>query len=146
MSDILKRLMHIAKSYVFQDTGMFTKESGKASSFHYENKEYNDTDTSFTNYSKKRKESKENHRSSFDGFAQGNNYYGVPKQVIADLLTFNLKPPSCMEDVRRARNREMKKYHSDKFINDPEKLKTSKEIMQIYNAAYERLMEYYKNK
>ncbi len=51
-----------------------------------------------------------------------------------------------MEEVRRARNREIKKYHSDKFMNDNNKLETSKQIMQIFNAAYDRLKEYYKNK
>jgi len=146
MSDILKRLTRIAKSYISQDTGTFPEENEQATSSRYENEEHSDADASFEDHSKKRRESKENHRASFDESAKGNHYYGVPKQVIVDLLAFNLKLPSSMEEVRKARNREMKKYHSDKFINDPEKLKTSKEIMQIYNAAYERLMEYYKNK
>jgi len=68
---------------------------------------------------------------------------GIPQQVIDDLAVFNLTPPSSLEAVRNARNREIKKYHSDKFVNDPEKLETSKEIMQIYNAAYDRLQAYY---
>ena len=71
---------------------------------------------------------------------------GIPRQVIEDLDIFNLKPPSSLEEVRRARNREIKKYHSDKFMNDPEKLQTSKQIMQIYNAAYTRLEAYYNRK
>lgn len=68
---------------------------------------------------------------------------GIPPQVIEDLAIFELKPPSSMDEVKRARNREIKKYHSDKFVNDPEKLGPSKEIMQIYNGAYGRLKEYY---
>ncbi len=68
---------------------------------------------------------------------------GVPSQVVEDLAVFGLRPPSSWEDVRKARNREIKKYHSDRFIHDPEKYKTSKEIMQIYNAAYDRLKDYY---
>ena len=71
---------------------------------------------------------------------------GIPQQIIEDLATFNLAPPSSMDEVRKARNREIKKYHSDKFMDDPEKLNTSKEIMQIYNAAYDRLRDYYENK
>jgi hypothetical protein len=67
----------------------------------------------------------------------------IPRQVIEDLAVFNLKPPSSMDEVRKARNREIKKYHSDKFIKDPERLNVSKEIMQIYNAAYDRLRAYY---
>ena len=64
---------------------------------------------------------------------------------VEDLAVFGLTPPSSLEEVRNARNREIKKYHSDKFMHDPEKFKTSKEIMQIYNAAFDRLGKYYKN-
>jgi len=67
----------------------------------------------------------------------------IPREVIDDLALFNLSPPSSLQEVRQARNREIRKYHSDKFIRDSEKFETSKEIMQIYNAAYERLEEYY---
>ena len=68
---------------------------------------------------------------------------GVPARVVDDLAVFDLVPPATMDDVRRARNREIKKYHSDRFQNDPERLETSKQIMQIYNAAYDRLKTYY---
>jgi hypothetical protein len=71
---------------------------------------------------------------------------GVPHQVCKDLEIFNLKPPSSLEEVKKARNREFKKYHSDRFMNNPEKYQTSKEIMQIYNAAYERLTSYYQKR
>lgn len=74
------------------------------------------------------------------------NNYSVPRQTVDDLAAFGLTPPSCLDEVRKARNREIKKYHSDKFINDPEKLETSKQIMQIYNAAYDRLKVYYDGK
>jgi curved DNA-binding protein CbpA len=67
----------------------------------------------------------------------------TPKQVQEDLSLFNLKPPVTMTEIRKARNREFKKYHSDRFLNDPERFQVSKEIMQIYNAAYERLKLYY---
>ncbi len=70
----------------------------------------------------------------------------VPWQVFEDLGIFNLKPPASLEEIKKARNREFRKYHSDRFINDPEKYQTSKEIMQIYNAAYERLHSYYKKR
>lgn len=70
---------------------------------------------------------------------------GYPQQVVQDLATFDLKPPSSLSEVKKARNREMKKFHSDRFVNDPEKFQTSKQIMQIYNAAYERLRKYYES-
>ena len=31
-------------------------------------------------------------------------------------------------------------------MNDPEKRKTAKEILQIYNASYERLKAYYEGR
>lgn len=73
-------------------------------------------------------------------------YGGYPKAVVDDLWIFNLKPPSSLEKVRKARNREIKKYHPDRFMNDPKKMQTSKEIMQIYNAAFDRLETYYNSK
>jgi hypothetical protein len=66
-----------------------------------------------------------------------------PQQFIEDLAVFNLSPPSSLSEVKRVRNQEMKKYHADRFFNDPERYQTSQEIMQIYNTAYERLKAYY---
>ena len=71
------------------------------------------------------------------------SYADFPPQVVEDLAVFELEPPGSLEEVREARNREIKKYHSDRFLQDPEKLETSKQIMQIYNAAYDRLKEHY---
>lgn len=68
---------------------------------------------------------------------------GMPQQVVEDLGVFDLTPPSSWEEVRAARNREVKRYHSDKFVNDPDRFETSKQIMQMYNAAFERLRAYY---
>ncbi len=84
--------------------------------------------------------------SSRDGYKKNTHsskYSDIPQQVIEDLAVFNLIPPSSFKEVRKARNREIKKYHSDKFMNDSEKLETSKQIMQIYNTAYDRLKNYY---
>ncbi len=71
---------------------------------------------------------------------------GCPQQVVEDLAIFDLKPPSSLSEVKRARNREMKKFHSDRFVNNPDKFQTSKEIMQIYNAAFDRLRTYYESR
>jgi DnaJ-domain-containing protein 1 len=78
----------------------------------------------------------------------GNRYRNTdtsafPQQVVQDLAEFGLTPPSSIAEVKKKWKDEMKKYHSDKFMNDPEKFKVSKEIMQIYNAAYDRLKQYY---
>ena len=71
---------------------------------------------------------------------------GYPRQVVEDLGLFDLTPPSSLSEVKRARNREMKKFHSDRFVNDPAKFQTSKEIMQIYNAAFDRLRRFYESR
>ena len=73
-------------------------------------------------------------------------YADYPVEVVEDLAVFGLTPPSSLETVRRARNREIKKCHSDRFFGDPEKSETSKKLMQIYNAAYDRLKIYYKDR
>lgn len=66
------------------------------------------------------------------------------RRFIADLSLFGLRPPASLEAVRRARNREIKRCHCDRFVNDPQKYAAAKEVMQIYNAAYDRLTAYYK--
>lgn len=72
----------------------------------------------------------------------GNRY----DAVAADLAVFGLTPPSSLAEVKKARNREIKKYHPDRFQNDPERQRTAKEIMQTYNAAYDRLRAHYEGR
>lgn len=69
-----------------------------------------------------------------------------PDPVAEDLAVFGLVPPASLEAVRKARNLEIKKYHSDRFLNDPERFEISKQIMQILNAAYDRLERHYAKK
>ncbi len=93
-------------------------------------------------------EGKENRGRTGGGDYRRRTYNGpvrhaFPPQVVDDLAVFGLTPPSSMEAVKRARNREIKKYHSDKFMQDQVKLETSKQIMQILNNAYDRLKKYY---
>jgi hypothetical protein len=68
-----------------------------------------------------------------------------PQQVVDDLSIFGLKPPSSLEEVKKVRNREIMKYHTDRFTGDSEKEQTSKRIMQIYNAAFDRLEKWYRS-
>lgn len=62
-----------------------------------------------------------------------------PKQMVDDLQLFGLTPPVTLSELKKVRNQEIKKFHPDKFLNEPEKMETAKRILQIYNAAYERL-------
>jgi len=60
-------------------------------------------------------------------------------QLVEDLQLFGLRPPSSLEEVRQVRNQEMKKFHPDRYLSQPEKMETAKKIVQIYNTAYDRL-------
>ncbi|MBF0100517.1 MAG: hypothetical protein HQK77_06370 [Desulfobacterales bacterium] len=130
MKSVVGRLYQIAKAYItdtlnpLSHTGQQTQQDN----FYGQYQEPSNT------YSSNTHQRQQKHHS-----------HALPKQVIEDLSVFGLKPPSSWEDVRSARNREIKKYHSDRFINDPKKFETSKEMMQIYNAAYERLKLYFHN-
>ena len=64
-------------------------------------------------------------------------------QVSDDLALFGLSPPSSFEEVRSARNREMQRYHPDRFGHSPEKAEAANEVAQIYNAAFERLKRHF---
>ncbi|GBC61300.1 hypothetical protein DENIS_2260 [Desulfonema ishimotonii] len=129
MTDIFSRLYRIARSKIPRPQNFFKKfESG--------------ADRPFDDSGAGNRQSR-----SYNGEdSNGEKNNGVPGQVAEDLGVFNLVPPSSLEQVRQARNREIKKYHPDRFLNHPEKLETAKEILQIYNAAYGRLRSYYENK
>ncbi len=130
MSELAKRLYSIARSYLpKRKKTLFRKDtSGETETYSFENEDA-DNDTTHT----------------ADPHTQ-TAYLDYPQEIIEDLANFNLTPPASFEDVRKARNREIKKYHPDRHMNDPEKRKTAKEILQIYNASYERLKAFYESK
>lgn len=68
-----------------------------------------------------------------------------PKQIVEDLANFNLKPPSTLAEVKKARNQEILKFHPDRFMSDPARRETANEILQIYNASYERLKKFFQS-
>lgn len=86
-----------------------------------------------------------NYSSSSDSTATGTakNTYGLPQQVVDDLALFGITPPGNWNEVIVARNREMKKYHPDKYMKAEEKVDAANEIAQIYNAAFERLKKHF---
>ena len=132
MAEILKRLYNITRSRIPRIT---RNKEHEYSSFE-----------EFDDFNKKSDYNAGSQSSSDFHSAGGSRHYqNVPQQVVEDLKVFDLTPPSSLTEVKKRRNEEIKKYHSDKYINDPERFKTSTEIMQIYNAAYERLKEYYKD-
>ena len=166
MLDILQRLYRIARASApapgevinrwfgqgRQRTGSDTYHSDFDSNF------YSDDDTGYQSGAESDKSwegtsgrssegTSDRSSGSSDSHGPSDSYSGsYPEQVVADLALFGLTPPSSLEQVKKARNREIKKYHSDRFINDPKKFKTSNEIMQTINAAYTRLKQYYSPK
>lgn len=69
----------------------------------------------------------------------GSTGQGLDRQYREDLAVFDLHHPTDLDQLKKARNREVKKYHPDRFQNDPVKQETAKEILQLINTAYERL-------
>ena len=144
MSEILRRLARIAKSYFFHGTRGFTGKRMQDEFSSFKERETGGSEAGTSHHAKNTGKADQTRGPSSEKPHPVNDYPGIPKQVAEDLAVFNLKPPSSLKEVRTARNREIKKYHSDRFINDREKFETSKQIMQIYNAAYDRLEEYFK--
>jgi DnaJ-domain-containing protein 1 len=131
MTEIFRRLYNITRSRIPKATRNKDHEYSSFEGFDPENKE-------------SEQDAGNRPSSDFNSAGASREYQNVPQQVVEDLKVFDLTPPSSLEEVKKRRNEEIKKYHSDKFINEPERFKTSTEIMQIYNAAYERLKEHYK--
>ena len=128
MSELLRRVVKIVRSYVSPSLDFSTDP--------LDEEPYSKAHTS-------QEKTRQKNRATSSARTGQNPYPGIPQQVIDDLTVFGLTPPSSLADVRTARNKEIKKYHSDKFVNDPDRFETSKEIMQIYNAAFDRLRAYY---
>ncbi|MDX2472049.1 MAG: hypothetical protein QNL04_15885 [SAR324 cluster bacterium] len=62
-----------------------------------------------------------------------------PQVLIDDLAVFGLIPPVTFEEVKKARNKEIKSFHPDHFSSDPVKEEAAKKILQLINGAFERL-------
>lgn len=134
MSELLQRIAQIVRSYV---------SSSLDSPPEPRNQRNQGEEEAYTRHSAGRKKPSQKDQDTASSQSSRNPFPGVAQHVIDDLAVFGLTPPSSLDRVRTARNKEVKKYHSDKFINDPDRFETSKEIMQIYNAAFDRLRVYY---
>lgn len=102
----------------------------------------NESEKSHTNHSTSNEEGKTT------GSYQSSNqvYPGYSDENIEDLKLFGLQPPSSFSEVKKIRNQEMKKFHPDKYIQSPDKMDVANQIVQIYNAAYERLKIFFDGK
>jgi len=137
MPGIIKRIINIARSKAGDLIDRYADQSASAGKW------------TGRNYHADEHYSSENGQNFSHGTSSergDSGFSGYPLQVVEDLKTFGLMPPSSFDEVKKARNREIRKYHSDRFMNDPEKLETSKQIMQILNSAYERLDKWFNQK
>jgi hypothetical protein len=141
---VSKRLYNVFKSLTEDQIDTFTEYFNQGNQYFedllsdWEKKHYSDFKTS----------SKDNHQEQAHSksYSKSESKSAYPKQVIDDLSLFELTPPASLQAVKKARNREIKKYHPDHFNNDKSKQETAKQIMQIYNNAFERLEKYYSKK
>lgn len=137
MPGIFKRIIKIAKAGLgeaIENASDFIKSSDGV-----QGKKYHDTGPFSSEY-------EQNFSGGAGSGTKKTGYANYPDQVVEDLGTFGLHPPSSLEEVKKARNREIRKYHPDRFLNDPDRLETSKQIMQILNAAYERLEKWFESR
>ncbi len=92
------------------------------------------------------------HQEDFEDFsfneksAAGTSEKNFSKQLKEDLELFELVPPIDLQELKKQRNAIYKKYHPDLFHNDLAKKTTAKEIIQLYNDAYERIMKAHHHK
>ena len=144
MRDLLERIITIAKAYGGAKKASDRERDPDAAGGYASDKDPFDrsTDNKQGHSSAQKDQGSTSGRDSF--FSDDwKTYPGGPQKLQEDLAVFGLKPPSSLKEIQKARNREIKKYHSDLHMDDPEKFEAANEIMQIYNAAYERLKKYY---
>lgn len=115
---MIKRLFNIAKAYA--GYGKKIPKSTKAEDY---------------------KDFYSNTESQYSSSSDNNSPYS--QQLIDDLAVFGLTPPSSFDEVKKARNKEMRQYHPDKFNNHEDKGSAANEIAQIYNEAFSRLKEHF---
>ncbi len=127
------RLFHISKAYI--NHHLRQRRTGTTAN-----------DDSFGTASEQRQYHDGTSRASDTNSASGAtaNPFGLPQQVLDDLSLFEIAPPGSWNEVIQARNREMKRYHPDKYMSKETKVDAANEIAQIYNAAFERLKAHFK--
>ena len=62
-----------------------------------------------------------------------------PPSLVQDYANLELQLGASFENVRNSYKRLLKKYHPDRFANDPEKQKLATEITQKLNQSYQNI-------
>jgi len=66
----------------------------------------------------------------------------VPPDVAEAYRALEVSVGSDRAAVKAAYRRLMKRYHQDRFENDPERRETAGEVSKRLNLAYDRILEY----
>ncbi|MGK0288820.1 MAG: hypothetical protein ACI86H_000241 [bacterium] len=146
MSDISRRLKRIADSIAGKQLEELEKLFNSGMSQIDERLAEWEKKLGILEDKRKSSSSKQKSSSSSDQSNQKNSqhtYSTSDTQLKEDLANFGLYIGATWPEIKKARNREMKKFHADLYANNPEKLETAQKIMQIYNASYERLKKKY---
>ncbi len=118
ITDIVYRIAQLIKNQVLHNSW------SKKNDFEPEDSDYNAHHDDFKeNYSKDREEK--------------------TNSIERDLEIFGIKQFENLSALKSKRNEILKQYHPDRFAHDEKKQALAKEMIQIYNAAYERIVQHY---
>lgn len=119
-----------------------TKTSNKEFKFDTskQQSEYNKTENKQKHTYKKTEQQKASSKQKNQ--TSGKRYY-VPFELYEDFKTLCLMPGTNLEECKIAYKSLLKKFHPDKFANEPEKQKEATEITSSITSAFTRIKTWY---
>lgn len=119
-----------------------TKTSNKEFKFDTskQQSEYNKTENKQKHTYKKTEHSKSKPKNTNQ--TSGKRYY-VPFELYDDFKTLCLMPGTNLDECKIAYKSLLKKFHPDKFANEPEKQKEATEITSSITSAFTRIKTWY---
>lgn len=119
-----------------------TKTSNKEFKFDTskQQSEYNKTENKQKHTYKKTEHSKSKPKNTNQ--TSGKRYY-VPFELYDDFKTLCLMPGTNLDECKVAYKSLLKKFHPDKFANEPEKQKEATEITSSITSAFTRIKTWY---
>mgnify|MGYP006387976439 FL=1 len=119
-----------------------TKTSNKEFKFDTskQQSEYNKTENKQKHTYKKTEHSKSKPKNTNQ--TSGKRYY-VPFELYKDFKTLCLMPGTNLDECKVAYKSLLKKFHPDKFANEPEKQKEATEITSSITSAFTRIKTWY---
>lgn len=124
------------------EENVYTKTSNKEFKFDTskQQSEYNKTENKQKHTYKKTEHSKSKPKNTNQ--TSGKRYY-VPFELYEDFKTLCLMPGTNLDECKVAYKSLLKKFHPDKFANEPEKQKEATEITSSITSAFTRIKTWY---